>query len=61
MRRSPAFLVSSSSLANFLLLAAIASKGDKVGGTSPSKCCMRGDVWPFRERALAERVFGSGN
>ena len=43
-RLSPAFLVSSNSLASLRLLAAIASRGDKVGGTSPSKCCMRGEM-----------------
>lgn len=61
MRRSPAFLVSSNSLASFLLLAAMASKGDRVGGTSPSKCWIRGEVRPFLDRALAERVLASGN
>lgn len=55
MRLSPAFLVSSNSFASFRLLAAMASRGDKAGGTSPSKCWTRGEKRAFLDSALLAR------
>lgn len=49
MRLSPITLVAFSSFASRRLSAAKASRGESVGGTSPSKCCMRGEGWPVRE------------
>jgi len=48
MRLSPAMRVASSSFASRLLSAAMASRGDRTGGMSPSKCWIRGEGWPVR-------------
>lgn len=48
IRRSPANRVASNSFARRLLSAAKASRGERMGGISPSKCWIRGEGWPVR-------------